>query len=62
VLTEAGEHDVMRTVTVWLDLAEQHGDAPSSRQVAPHAEVSHTTVTKHLTRFRAIVADLRGES
>jgi hypothetical protein len=62
VLTEAGEHDVVRTVTVWLDLAEQHGHTPPSREVAPHAEVSHTTVTNHLTRLRAIVADLRGES
>ena len=39
-------------IRTWLDLAAQHGSAPSSREVADRAGVSHTTVLRALDRFR----------
>jgi hypothetical protein len=47
-----GDYVTVRCVAVWLDLAEQHGAAPTSREVAALASVSHTTVANALARFR----------
>jgi DNA-directed RNA polymerase specialized sigma24 family protein len=54
---DAGDHLVVRCVTAWLDLAERHGAAPSSREVAAAASVSHTSVANALARFRAYLTD-----
>lgn len=51
--TAAKDTMVARVVPVWLELAEEHGEAPKSREVAREAETSHTTVNKALQRFRA---------
>ena len=48
---DAGDELAVRVVTAWLDAAEELGDAPSSRQVAVGAGVSHTTVNQALRRF-----------
>jgi DNA-directed RNA polymerase specialized sigma24 family protein len=48
----AGDHTVVRVVTIWLDLAEEWGREPTSREVAPEAGTSHTTVNTALRRFR----------
>lgn len=42
----------VRVVTVWLDTAQALGKAPSSREVAQRAGVSHTSVNQALRRFR----------
>jgi DNA-directed RNA polymerase specialized sigma24 family protein len=47
----------VRIVTVWLDLADELGHEPPSREVADYARVSHTTVNNALQRFRDRVAD-----
>jgi transcriptional regulator of aromatic amino acid metabolism len=39
-------------VASWLDLAEELGRPPSSREVAPRAGVSHTTVNTMLRELR----------
>lgn len=52
-----GDFVTVRIVTVWLDLADELGHEPPSREVAVHARVSHTTVNNALQRFRARVAD-----
>jgi DNA-directed RNA polymerase specialized sigma24 family protein len=53
----AGEdHLTVRVVAAWLDLAEERGEPPSSRDVAPRAGVSHTTVNHALARFRGYLA------
>lgn len=49
---QQGDDVAVRCVAVWLDLAEQHGAAPTSREVAALASVSHTTVAVALARFR----------
>jgi len=40
-----------------LDYAEEHGVAPSTRELAPLLGVSHTSVAKALARFRALLAE-----
>jgi DNA-directed RNA polymerase specialized sigma24 family protein len=52
----AGDATTVRVITTWLDAAEELGDAPSTREVAERAGVSHTTVGKSLRRFRALLA------
>lgn len=42
---------VARVVSVWIELAEAFGRAPTSREVAPAADTSHTTVGNALRRF-----------
>lgn len=49
---QQGDDVVVRCVAVWLDLAERHGAAPTSREIAALASVSHTTVANALARFR----------
>ncbi len=51
-LIEAGDDLVVPIITVWLDLADALGEAPSTREVAGHTGVSHTTVADALKRFR----------
>ncbi len=48
----AGDHLLVRIVTTWLNVAAELGHAPSSREVAPRAEVSHTSVNQALRRLR----------
>lgn len=48
----------VRVVTVWLDLADELGREPSSREVAMKANASHTTVNKALGRFRELIQRL----
>lgn len=43
---------VVHVVAAWLELAALHGEAPTSRQVAPEAGVSHTTINHALRRLR----------
>jgi DNA-directed RNA polymerase specialized sigma24 family protein len=45
----------VRVVTVWLDLADELGREPSSREVATKANTSHTTVNKALARLRELI-------
>jgi DNA-directed RNA polymerase specialized sigma24 family protein len=44
---------VVRVVSVWLELAEELGREPTSREVAPEADTSHTTVNNALRRLAA---------
>jgi DNA-directed RNA polymerase specialized sigma24 family protein len=46
------DHVAIRAVSVWLELAEQIDGAPTSRQVAENAQMSHTSVNQALRRFR----------
>lgn len=48
----AGDVVVARVVSVWLELAEELGREPTSREVAPEADTSHTTVNNALRRFK----------
>lgn len=48
-----GDSVAVRVITAWLDLAEQLPRAPTSRQVAHEAGLSHTTVNRALARLRA---------
>lgn len=48
----AGDKSTVRIITIWLDLADELGRAPSTREVAAHTGVSHTSVANALTRFR----------
>jgi hypothetical protein len=60
-MRRAIEHQDSTTVpviSVWLDMAEELGKAPSTRQVAERAGVSHTTVATAIRRFRALVSDV----
>jgi DNA-directed RNA polymerase specialized sigma24 family protein len=52
----AGDELLVRVVTVWLDVAEEQGHAPSTREIAPLVGVSHTSVAKALERFRRVLA------
>jgi DNA-directed RNA polymerase specialized sigma24 family protein len=47
----AGDRLVIRVVASWLNLAQESGAAPSGRQVAQRAQVSHTTVNAALRRL-----------
>ena len=49
----ANDGMVVRVVTSWLELAETLGHAPTSREVAPVAAVSHTSVSQALRRVRS---------
>lgn len=49
----ANDGVVARVVAVWLELAEELGREPTSREVAPAAETSKTTVTNALRRFKS---------
>lgn len=46
-----GDELTTSVVIAWLDLAQELGRAPSTREVAPRAGVSHTTVAQTLKRF-----------
>ncbi len=46
----------VRVVTAWLDLAHERGRAPSSREVAPRVNASHTTINSALAQFREYMA------
>lgn len=48
-----GQHDLVRIVRCWLNLAEHLGRPPTLREVAGRAAVSHTTVRSALVHFRA---------
>jgi RNA polymerase sigma factor (sigma-70 family) len=52
----AEDHVVVRVVAAWLDRAGELGEPPTSREIAPLAGVSHTTVNHALARFRAYLA------
>lgn len=52
----------VRVVRVWLDLADEMGRAPSTREVGAAAGVSHTTVSRALRRFHEFVPDDRPET
>jgi hypothetical protein len=47
----AGDRLVIRVVASWLNLAQESGAAPSGRQVAKRAGVSHTTVNAAMRRL-----------
>jgi DNA-directed RNA polymerase specialized sigma24 family protein len=49
----ADDRVAIRVVASWLELAEELGREPTSREVAPVAGVSHTSVNQALRRFRA---------
>ena len=49
--------DIVPIITVWLDMAEELGKAPSTREVAKRTGVSHTTVAQALRHFRGRLAD-----
>ncbi|MGI8684582.1 MAG: sigma-70 family RNA polymerase sigma factor [Acidimicrobiales bacterium] len=51
----AGEHSVVRVVAEWLDLAAEQGRAPTTREVAAVAGMSHMSVSRALRRFRDLV-------
>jgi DNA-directed RNA polymerase specialized sigma24 family protein len=48
----ADDRLLIRVATVWLELAETLGRPPRSREVAPEAGVSHTSVNQALRRLR----------
>lgn len=54
---EAGDALTIRVITTWLDVADELGRAPSTREVASAAGVSHTTVAQALKRFRAALPE-----
>ena len=51
-LIATGDAVTVRIVTAWLDMADELGREPSTREVAPRAGVSHTRVAQALKRFR----------
>jgi DNA-directed RNA polymerase specialized sigma24 family protein len=55
-LIAEGDALTVPIITTWLDVADELGRSPSTREVAPRAGVSHTTVATALRRFRAVVA------
>lgn len=48
---DAGDDACVQIVTSWVDLADETGEAPSSRAVAEVCGYSHTAVQKALGRF-----------
>ena len=52
---EAGDASTVRIITEWLNIADQLERAPSTREVAVRAGVSHTTVATALKRFTALL-------
>lgn len=57
--TALAHNDLMtlRVGRAWLDLADEHGRAPTAREVAAFLGVSHSTVLRALRTFRAYVPD-----
>jgi RNA polymerase sigma factor (sigma-70 family) len=56
-LLAEGDDQTVRIITTWLDMADELGVAPSTRDAAKRIGVSHTSVATALKRFReAIVA------
>lgn len=53
----AGDSLVSRVVGAWLEVANQTGKAPTSREVAEKAALSHTSVNQALRRFRNYFPD-----
>jgi DNA-directed RNA polymerase specialized sigma24 family protein len=49
---DAGDHTVTRVILVWRLLHEELGRAPSGREVAVRARLSHTAVQNTLRRAR----------
>jgi RNA polymerase sigma factor (sigma-70 family) len=56
-LIATGDVATVPIITTWLDLADELGRPPSTREVAPRAGVSHTRVAQALQRFRAALLD-----
>jgi len=52
---DAGQHEIVRAIATWLDLAAADGEAPSSRRVAERMGVSHMTVQRALRAFRELL-------
>jgi hypothetical protein len=57
----AGDTSVVPIITAWLDTAEELARAPTTREVAARAGVSHTSVAQALVRFRATLEGRAGE-
>jgi DNA-directed RNA polymerase specialized sigma24 family protein len=54
---DAGDYELVRLLTTWLDLAESRGGVPPSREVAAIAQVSHMRIQRALQRFRRYLSD-----
>jgi DNA-directed RNA polymerase specialized sigma24 family protein len=54
---DMGDSLTVRIITVWLDLADELGKAPSTREVAVRAHVSHTRVAQALRQFRTLLRE-----
>jgi RNA polymerase sigma factor (sigma-70 family) len=59
LLVAADDPQTVRIITTWLDMADEFGEAPSTRQAAVRAGVSHTTVAYALKRFREAISKVR---
>jgi RNA polymerase sigma factor (sigma-70 family) len=58
-LAARGEHRASQVIARWLVLAEKTGDAPSLREAATEAGVSHDTVARYLDLFRGALLEVR---
>jgi RNA polymerase sigma factor (sigma-70 family) len=56
---DAGDDITVPIITKWLDIADELGRAPSTREAAARVGVSHTTVAQALKRFRALLEPRR---
>lgn len=56
VLVEGGDVGAYRALVAWLDLAQQEGRAPTSREVATELGISHTSVGRALIRARRLLS------
>ena len=54
---EDRDPSTVRIITIWLDLADELQRAPSTREVAVRAGVSHTTVATALKRFKTLLSE-----
>jgi RNA polymerase sigma factor (sigma-70 family) len=59
-LIASGDALTVPIITTWLDMADELDRSPSTREVAPRAGVSHTTVAQALSRFRVVLAETLG--